>query len=58
MFCTRKQNPLAQGSFFLSRFTTLSTPDAFTSVITVLMSSAKETKDRFKIQVEQLPLND
>jgi hypothetical protein len=32
---------------FLHRFTTSSTSDAFTGVITVLMSSAKETKDGF-----------
>lgn len=43
---------------FLYRFTTFSTSDAFACVITVLMSFAKETEDGFKIQIEQLPLND
>lgn len=45
-------------ALFLHRSTTLSTSDAFTSVITVLVPSTKETKDGFKIQIEQLPLKD
>jgi hypothetical protein len=50
----RKKEPEA----LLQRFANFSTSDAFTSVITVLMSSTKETKDGFKIHIEQLPLND
>lgn len=42
---------------FLNSSTTFTTSDALTGVIIVLMSSAKETKDRFKIQIEQLLLN-
>lgn len=45
-------------ALYLDRFTTLSTSDAFTSVITVLVPSTKKTKNGFKIQIEQLPLKD
>jgi hypothetical protein len=49
----------AQLSKYVSpRITTLSATNAFTGVITILVSSAKETKDGSKIQIEQLPLKD
>lgn len=41
---------------FLNRFAASATSDAFARVITIFVSSAKETKNGFKIQTEQLPL--